>query len=129
VKIEGLLVGLRRCRKPAYLSRCAEHVRKGDCSAAVRLGSGHDQHSPACDSVLGKFIDGCRSRLSLRLPCAAFRRCRRQGCCNSGVSGFLGLAQLAQSRHVLANLDGLPFDIRARAPALASRAREPDGRS
>ncbi|MBR0718054.1 hypothetical protein JQ632_29395 [Bradyrhizobium liaoningense] len=36
VKIaEGLLVGLKRCRKSAHLSRCAERKSKSDRSAAV----------------------------------------------------------------------------------------------
>lgn len=52
VKIaEGLPFGLKRRRQPTYLSRCAERERKRDCSAAVRLGSRHDQPLSACDPI------------------------------------------------------------------------------
>lgn len=53
VKIaEGLLVGLKRRCKSAYLSRRADREGEGNRSASVGLCSGHDQHSPARDSVL-----------------------------------------------------------------------------
>ena len=59
VKIaEGLLIALKRRRKSACLSRTADRQNEGNRCVAIRLCSGHDQHSLVCNSLLDKFPYG-----------------------------------------------------------------------
>jgi hypothetical protein len=50
-------------------------------------------------------------RLSRRFPRSLLERRRRQSCSKSFISRFLRLTRLSEPRHVLANLEALPFGV------------------
>ena len=120
VKItEGLLVGLKRRRKPAHLSCCAKREHESDRSAAVCFDPRHPPCS--CNSIF-TMMPRDRELDYSRRPVFAFRRCeRRQRCSKRDVGNFLGLTQLAEARQFFrTSMACRSASANARAPSSAA---------